>query len=879
MSSAPPKVRKCGHCKGTGHDKRNCPVLKALAASNLAVGAVGEGTVATATPTALVTTTQTLQSDANINWDKVCYVLFDLETTAGARSDQDIIEISAVILGPHGIALEDGSFTSYVHTNKEISPFITGKTSISATTLVGAPDFSEVAVNFFCFIDRIVSGFASEEPTTEVDSVVFVAHNGKAFDFPILLHSLKRHDLFHLWEANSRYGLTIDTLEMARKIFISGAKPSNNKLGTLYQFFTGSILQNAHQAYHDVTALSAIFRNNRFWDVRSTYCKWFGLQVPVSADGTSTTTTTILPPAEVNDSDVSCSDDEEEEEEEEEQPPPPEPEGDYWESDEDYVPDEIPMEKFMEFSTSVARSRVLRTGIQIPADQANSPRKAWNLIFQHYILDKIVRHTNKYGQRECKDWTDINKKDLLDFIAVLFLMSVQKRKDKPQNWFCDDPIFECKLAKKVMTGRQFGKMLRYLHCCDPDENGIAADGTYDPSYKVADFKNDLEKRWSLVFIPHQELSLDETLLRAFGRIKFKVRIVSKAARYGIKLYVLTDARTAFVLRVVVYTGQSTYNQSDTESNLKTVQVVQKLCENYRGSFRTVYVDRFYTSVDLLKQLEDMNLYVTGTMLSNRIPQSIHRAKSSKAFKTMRRGEFIKHSFNYKTLKGERKRAGLVQWKDRAPVICLTNDTSTIPTDTCKRRSAAGLIELTRPSVIGKYNQFMGGVDVADKRRLFADSTIRCQNRWWLKLFFYLLDAGTSNACVLYNEAMSGKQPPYNIIEFKSALVEWLIGDVMKGSAEIQSVVEHRLVEIPNKERQKCSYCSLMGNTQCRTRFMCPGCEVPYCAVWSGEEKKMCFEIAHGNEQIQSMCIQRYERAQQHTMKDVKQKRRRNRKST
>jgi hypothetical protein len=43
-------------------------------------------------------------------------------------------------------------------------------------------------------------------------------------------------------------------------------------------------------------------------------------------------------------------------------------------------------------------------------------------------------------------------------------------------------------------------------------------------------------------------SLDQTLIWAFGRIKFKVCIETKAARYGIKLYVITDAATAFVLK-------------------------------------------------------------------------------------------------------------------------------------------------------------------------------------------------------------------------------------------------------------------------------------------------------------------------------------------
>jgi hypothetical protein len=543
--------------------------------------------------------------------------------------------------------------------------------------------------------------------------------------------------------------------------------------------------------------------------------------------------------------------------------------GDYWVTG-DFTPKEVPMEKFMEHFTSSCRSGVVRTGIQVSSGVANSPIKAWRLIFTAGILEGIVKHTNSYGERYAKDWTPIGKKDLTDFIAVLFVMSIQKRKDKPSNWFSESPTLESKVAKRITTGRQFGRMLRYLHCCDPDEDGMNEDGEYDPSYKVMELKKELEKRWSAVFIPNQELSLDETLLRAFGRMKFKVRIISKAARYGIKLYVITDARTSFVMGVLVYTGKFTYSDSRTESTKKTVQVVQQLCEPFRGSYRTIYVDRFYSSVDLLRELEDMQLYTTGTILSNRIPSNLSIAKNSKKFKELNRGDAVNTVLNYRTLKGEKKDAGLVAWKDRNMVYCLTNDTSTIPMDDCRRRGQGGIITIQRPEVIAKYNQFMGGVDVADMRRLHCNSTIMGQNRWWLKLFFYLLDVGTSNALVVYNEAMKGKRQPYNIADFKNKVVEALVGAKLKDVVDNTVAVEHAMINIPDGARQRCSYCSLMGE-QCRTRFMCEGCGVPYCSIGSGKTGKDCFALAHDNEQIREICANKYERQQMHTRKNVLKK--------
>jgi hypothetical protein len=70
---------------------------------------------------------------------------------------------------------------------------------------------------------------------------------------------------------------------------------------------------------------------------------------------------------------------------------------------------------------------------------------------------------------------------------------------------------------------------------------------YDPAYKIAEIRDHLKERYTHLFTPGQQLSLDETLIYAFGRMKFKVQIVTKAEKYGIKIYVITDAVTAFVL--------------------------------------------------------------------------------------------------------------------------------------------------------------------------------------------------------------------------------------------------------------------------------------------------------------------------------------------
>jgi DNA polymerase III epsilon subunit-like protein len=471
MSEPPRKRRKCSNCKEEGHDRRNCPLIRVSSATNLAI--LGdendngvEGSASRAPPTAPAP-----PAVPNVNWDQVYYVLFDLETTGGSRTDDDIIELAAMILGPDGIALEDGSFEALIRPSKDISQFITSLTGITNDMVQTAPDFRTVITEFFHFMGDVVQQHATAT-TTEIGHIVLVAHNGRVFDVPFLMRSLCRHNLQELW-IDVRYGLTIDTLYICKRIFANKAtrQPTNMKLGTIFQFLTGKEMENSHRAMSDVNALYSIFRSELFWNNRKE-----SLQTSIVDGGSIVDRGPGLIWLPNHDSDVSDSSDSEDGDngtrkqhrdeddtnisEDEDESNEQAPAGDYWRKI-DFVPLENPAEKFNAAFTSSCRSGANRTGLQVSPAMANSPIKAWRLIFTASILDRLVQHTNKYGYRNAKDWSPITRRDMTDFFAVLFVMSVQKRKDKPSNWFSDNPLLESKVAKKITTGRQFGKYYLY----------------------------------------------------------------------------------------------------------------------------------------------------------------------------------------------------------------------------------------------------------------------------------------------------------------------------------------------------------------------------------------------------------------------------------
>jgi hypothetical protein len=243
------------------------------------------------------------------------------------------------------------------------------------------------------------------------------------------------------------------------------------------------------------------------------------------------------------------------------------PAGDKWEENFEFRPPcLLPSQLFQEHFPSSARSKRQRTGFQCSHIDVDTPIWAWREVFKNTLLEKIVCYPNKYGGVKAKHWKDIERKDLEAFIAVLFVSAVQKRKDKPSNWFLENCLLESPTIKKIMTGCKFFTILWYLHCCSVDNQPVG--NNYNPTYKVKEIQDYLDDRYNQCFIPGQQLSLDETLIQTFGQIKFKVHIVTKAARYGIKLYVVTDTVTTFVLKVVIYTGKSTYYKLNDQQKRK-----------------------------------------------------------------------------------------------------------------------------------------------------------------------------------------------------------------------------------------------------------------------------------------------------------------------
>jgi DNA polymerase III alpha subunit (gram-positive type) len=145
-----------------------------------------------------------------MDWEKVIYVVFDLETTGRSRQQDEVIKLAAVVLDWMGVEIEEAFFSELVKLLRQIPPHITTFTSITNDMVNTAKPFPVVAGNFSCFIKE----HADEQGG--ISEIILVGHNAKVFDIPWLMHQLSVHGIISILLGNGRFNYGMDTLVIAK---------------------------------------------------------------------------------------------------------------------------------------------------------------------------------------------------------------------------------------------------------------------------------------------------------------------------------------------------------------------------------------------------------------------------------------------------------------------------------------------------------------------------------------------------------------------------------------------------------------------------------------------------------------------------------------
>ncbi|XP_055711432.1 uncharacterized protein LOC129806687 [Phlebotomus papatasi] len=193
----------------------------------------------------------------------------------------------------------------------------------------------------------------------------------------------------------------------------------------------------------------------------------------------------------------------------------------------------------------------------------------------------------------------------------------------------------------------------------------------------------------------------------------------------------------------------------------------------------------------------------------------------------------------------------VKWMDNRSVMLLSNYMS--PTEMVKvQRRQSGTsqkLELNCLKIVHTYNQHMNGVDIMDQKKSYYEQDRKCAAKFYLKLFFDILDIGINNACIVYNEMSQEKDigRSLTLLQFRQEVARCLIGDyrsrtrappTIRHSNELLQPLQHCPVWI--KIRSRCHLCYTKNKVDSRTFCKCEACGVYLCF----NSTRNCFKQHH-----------------------------------
>jgi len=306
----------------------------------------------------------------------------------------------------------------------------------------------------------------------------------------------------------------------------------------------------------------------------------------------------------------------------------------------------------------------------------------------------------------------------------------------------------------VMTRNRFQQISTYLHF---NNNAELQENTEDKLYIIRPVYSLVVECWRSMYNLGEAISIDEGM-KWRGRLSFRVYQKDKPIKYGIKPYILADAKTKYCWNIDIYHGTSKTLKETVTALLTPV------CTSMWHSF---YMDNFYNSVALSESLLDKKVHTVGTLRK-------HRGEPLEIWEPgrMRSGDVTARD-NGKVM--------VLAWNDKRVVKAIsTKHDALMTTITRRKKHGCGAMEqISKPVCIVDYNKNMSGVDLLDLISYYP--LMRKTLKWTKKIFYYFMEISAQKAFVLYK----AKSIQGNFDTYYKFLLE-LAGQLCRSQFEAES---------------------------------------------------------------------------------------------
>ena len=422
----------------------------------------------------------------------------------------------------------------------------------------------------------------------------------------------------------------------------------------------------------------------------------------------------------------------------------------------------------------------------------------------------------------------------MSFVGILLATGIHKLPSIRDYW-SQHAFLGVPGISRGMPRNRFLDILSSLHLNDNQHMPSRESPQFDKLFKVRPLLDKIKANSQAHYYPHQPVAVDEAMILFKVRSTFKQYMPMKPTKRGYKAWCLCDSVNGYMYNIDIYTGkvsQSTANDNP-EDGLAT-RVVKSMVEPLYGKGHHVYMDNFFSSVALADYLKSKDTYTIGTARVSYKGWPLELKDMKALNKSLERG-----AHRSKILDND---VQCLVWKDKkAMAFISTISAPSAETQVSRRNKDGSRSEISCPNTVKLYNAHMGGVDLFDSRRK-TYSCSRKSKKWWLRLFYFLLDTAVTNSYVIYKETPGTK--PLTLKDYTIAIADEMMSifsSRKRKSNAREAPIAARLCErhFPDMmaELKQCRVCP----TRKRTKFCCSDCSsscpVPLCPT-------KCFRIYH-----------------------------------
>ena len=468
------------------------------------------------------------------------------------------------------------------------------------------------------------------------------------------------------------------------------------------------------------------------------------------------------------------------------------------------------------------------------------------LFLNDNFYDLAIQETNRYAENyvtnatlkensRAHKWTPVTRDEMQAFIALLLLTGISKRSSYNLYW-SSDPLIDMKGFRDIMTRDRFLSILQFFHLVNNEDALPREHANYDKGFKIRPLVNLLVPLWQHYYGPDKEVSVDESMIPFKGRTSLMQYMPAKPTKWGLKAWGLADAASGYMYNWQLYLGKDGGRPDNIPLG---TYVVRTLAEPLLNKGHVIYMDNYFSSPGLFKELADNQTGACGTLRANRIgvPETIKRAKpkAGEPPVTDRDGHIL-----------------YISWYDKKVVNLITtvHSAQTYQKEVRSKRHEDNIRLVDKPCAIQAYSQHMGGIDRADKAMTFYMVLHKCC-KWWKKVFFYLLEVCFCNALVIWRGTYEKRT---NAELFRLKIVHGMLRgynrERSRSGGRPPAERPERLIGgehylglnphfLPNGQRSKpdCCVCSNRSKKRHQTIYICKRCDRAMCPY-------PCFERWH-----------------------------------